>query len=458
MAAGVALALCGGSASAVPTLVASFVFDDSSDATSIPLVDLSNDLTIYPATLDGSQTLYSWGSPGNPDNSERTVTYTGTQSFSFSHLEFYGTAYSNSELGVTSYGEDLEVRLFLNGDDDTAAVAPTLTFPAGELLDRTAGGTDLSDPAHEPDFIGIANRNVSNGTQFTFVFSEIIADGDDVPDATYGQDFEIQVWGEVLDVAEPSLSVTPSSLDFGNVRVGTTSPTQDATASNNGDPGSTLSNVVLGAAPGDFNGGPSTPADLDQGESTSQAYTYSPGEIGSDNETVTVSADSVPSQDVTLLGNGVGPIFDLQGFGTSGLIDLGSVDLGDATTQTLTMDNLFLTELGDLTDLTILNLTLLPGSTDFGFAGFTPNTVISTTDLSDFLLEFTPSAVGTILGTLQIQTDVGAAKGDSGEFYTFQLSGVGTDPSGPTPNPAPAAWLLLATGLVGLRAAHRRSS
>jgi hypothetical protein len=273
---------------------------------------------------------------------------------------------------------------------------------------------------------------------------------------------------------QPSLLVIPVQHDFGNVRVGTTSGDANVIATNDGDPGSILANVVLGAAPGDFNGGPSAPADLGQGDSTSEAYSYTPGEIGSDTETVTVTADSVPSQDVTLTGNGVGPIFDLNNIcdskpdnqcGALESLSMGGFAPGATAELDLELSNLFGINISDaLTDLTVMNLgltgtgfsvkdgTMIPDGTPGKY--FTLNAGNPSLDvLLDTLVFDTSMVAGTYTGQLMFTTDVGTGlQGSGGNMYTFNLSATIT---GGTPAPVPGVISLMSLGLAGI-GWHRR--
>ena len=136
-------------------------------------------------------------------------------------------------------------------------------------------------------------------------------------------------------------------------------------------------------------------------------------------------------------------------------MDFGEVDLGQSSTMTLEIGNLTPDgDLGNLTDLTLLDATITgPDADAFDLLNFTPGMVLSAGDLFDLLIQFNPDMLGELNATLTILTDQGAAFGQPGQSFQYQLTGVGT------PEPASIlVWsLLFASLLVGwVRMQQRR--
>lgn len=373
---------------------------------------------------------------------------------------------------------DIDLGTVVAGETGSASQTLSNLFGSdfGNLTDLTLLNVDISGPdAGFFDLDGIGGGEVVSATGLLDFLVNFVPDAERAYNATLTFETDVNAalgtagetysftllgQGELLD---PELSVN-GPIDFGNVRIGTTSAELLATATNSGEAGSELKNVVFSGATGAFGpGGASLPVNLMDGESTNRGYTFTPGGFGADTDTLVVSADDVTNENIVLLGNGVGPIFDLDGLGTGGTIDLGEVEIGDSATEALTLANLFNFDLDELTDLTILNVGISGADAGlFSLDGISAGDVIAGDSLLDFLVGFAPTAVGSFSATLTFLTDVNAPFGVAGESYSFTLTGQGRNPApppGPNPDPvpAPATLLLLGLGLLGLGATRRRN-
>jgi hypothetical protein len=140
-------------------------------------------------------------------------------------------------------------------------------------------------------------------------------------------------------------------------------------------------------------------------------------------------------------------------------IDLGQIDFGGSgpltLEQTLTITNLFGTNLGDLTNLTIAN-------TDIDGAGAGAFNILSQDytngavaaagiSLGDLVIQFAPSSVGTFLASLYFETDMNRPFGDTGNATTalrFNLSGRAINSSAAAPIPGSPALLVLGLAIL----------
>ena len=165
------------------------------------------------------------------------------------------------------------------------------------------------------------------------------------------------------------------------------------------------------------------------------------------------------SLNVELTGLGVGPAFaaQLDGFlGDVERIDVGDAVEGQTVSRLLQIGNITPDDNGggvDLTDLTLLDV-VFDGSdaSMFSLTGFTPGMRFSKDDWQDFYVSFSPTGLpGERSATMTLVTDQGAPLGQSGDEFTFYLSGQTV----PAP---PSAVMLAGLGVTGLAfgAARRR--
>jgi hypothetical protein len=235
---------------------------------------------------------------------------------------------------------------------------------------------------------------------------------------------------------DPVLQTVPDDgamLDLGSVRVGTTSPPGDLTITNGAEIGSLLTGTVASAT-GEF-AGPTPDHDfsvysadfVDGGEVVvvDKQFTYTPTARGSDTQNIAITTDG-GNNTVTLAGKGVGPVFD-DNAPVSGL-DLGGVYPNDPPAlSTLRIFNESTdTEIGDLTDLSIVSAVI--SGTDAGFfsaPGFLPGTTVERADATDLQVEFDPQGAdpGVRNALLTLVTDQNAAFGGSGDIFVYDLAG-----------------------------------
>jgi len=199
-------------------------------------------------------------------------------------------------------------------------------------------------------------------------------------------------------VTGPNISVSPTTVDFGNVVVGTTSAPQTVTVANTGNADLTVSNVVL-TGDTDFDVQTTTCVDpiLAPGESCSADVVFTPSSIGGKTATVTITSDDpdTPTVEVTLTGNGVVEEPDITVSPTS--VDFGSVAVGSSDSKTVTVKN------DGTADLNITSVSTLSGpfSTTDGCTGQTLAPAASCT----VTIDFAPTAAGTYSDSFVISSD-----------------------------------------------------
>ncbi|MBX3413996.1 MAG: choice-of-anchor D domain-containing protein [Pirellulales bacterium] len=219
-----------------------------------------------------------------------------------------------------------------------------------------------------------------------------------------------------------SLTTNTTTLDFGHVRVGTTSTTLGVTASNAGPDHTKVKDLFIPAGTGEFSGGNQSYLPLFRdptlgSDAAASSFTYTPNARGADSQNLTLTSDS-GSRPLTLSGTGVGPVF-----GSVSTLDFGYVLLGENGSLPFTITNSTTDgDLGALTNLTLHSFVLDgPDAASFELVGFTPGMVLNAASLANLSLEFTGDGpAGARSATLTFSTDVGVALGGSGA--TFQIT------------------------------------
>jgi|GEM_PF-2254877 len=257
---------------------------------------------------------------------------------------------------------------------------------------------------------------------------------------------------EQISQLEPlsSLSV-PSSVDFGQVRTGTTSVQNISFANTSA---ASISGTYKPTLPPGMSGNSGT-FSLAGGQTASSAVTFAPISRGTYNGTVSYTSNAANGT-VAITGTAVGPVFSTN-LGTSPLtvIPVGTATPGSAATFDLKISNI---STDDVDGTNLANLTLEsenitgPTANAFYVVPLTQNVLgdaaadsplANSTDLS---IVFHPATSGNYTDYLTITTDQGAPLGDVGQQFTYVLSG----DAGGSPTPEPAALTLMGLGALGV--------
>lgn len=231
------------------------------------------------------------------------------------------------------------------------------------------------------------------------------------------------------DGTKPGFYASPGTLAFGTVPTGSTEPLP-VTFTNGGTSAETVSDISQPGGPFSITGLPAPGASIAAGASFTANVTYKPASAADDTGSLTVTGPDGAAT-VSLTGTGVAG----QGTLTSapGSVSFGSVPLGQASAQTLSLSNT-----GNL-PVTITGTTApavpfgLPAPVSSGI------TVDPGYDLQ-VPVTFTPQSAGAVGGAYQLTTSDGH---NPPQTVTVPVSGTGTAPAAGVAVPGPGGgWTL----------------
>jgi uncharacterized repeat protein (TIGR01451 family) len=248
-------------------------------------------------------------------------------------------------------------------------------------------------------------------------------------------------------LAEPAirtLTINPTSLDFGNVAVGSPSAEQTVTLANTGNASLDVTELTAAAAPfartATGTCAATLPITLAAGASCTLTYTFSPTATGAANQVLTVTSSGTGSGSITLAGNGVQGNLTI----TPAAVNFGDVNVGTPSAeQTVTLANTGNTSL----DVTALTAAAAPfARTGTGTCAAALPITIAAGESCTLTYTFAPTAVGAASQNLTVTAN---APGSG----TIALSGNGiAGEFSVTPNPVAFGNQLVGTTSAALTA------
>ncbi len=219
-----------------------------------------------------------------------------------------------------------------------------------------------------------------------------------------------------LDIAltgtgtQSGLSMTPASINFGNVKVGQ-STTQTVKLTNNGNV-DLMVNVAQVSGSGFGMTGLSLPATIVAGKSMSFTAQFTPSVAQGMTGTIKFTDNAANSpQTLDLAGTGMAANSTLSA--NPGSIAFGSVAVGNNNTQTITLSN------SGTSSITISNATA--SGTGFTMGALSTMT-LNAGKSATFTAKFAPASTGSTTGTITITSNA------TNPTMTIGLSGTGTQP------------------------------
>ncbi len=239
----------------------------------------------------------------------------------------------------------------------------------------------------------------------------------------------------------PAVTLTPSSLAFPSMPVGTSSGSQSITLANTGNMDLALSAIQ---AAGDYTQTNNCPASLAAGTTCTINVTFTPTEVGTRTGTVTISDNVAGSpQSAGLTGSGI--VQSALVALTPASLTFASVPVSSSgVAQTVTLAN---------TGNMALNISTIQIAGDYGQTNNCPASLAAGATCS-ISVTFTPTRTGTRTGTVTISDSV------AGSPQSVGLSGAGSDfslassPGSASVNAGAAATYTLTVASVGVAFAN----
>ncbi len=212
---------------------------------------------------------------------------------------------------------------------------------------------------------------------------------------------------------QPSISIAPGSISFGNVPVGVTS-SQTITLSNPGN--ATLDITQFTAPSGGFSmTGLSAPLTLTPGQTAKFSVSFTPGTVGSQASSVTLFSNA-PTSSVKLSLSGAGVQLQPQVSVLPASLAFGSGNIGSSGTQSLTVSNAGSTALS----ISAANMT----RAGFATVGLSLPMTVAAGGSGTINVDFVPSASGSVTGSLSLVSNAPTSP------TVIALSGTGTAQTG----------------------------
>jgi hypothetical protein len=215
--------------------------------------------------------------------------------------------------------------------------------------------------------------------------------------------------------ANSTLNANPGSLNFGNVLVGSNT-SQTITLANSGNAGVAISQAVVSGAGFSISGLP-VPSTINAGQNVSFSAKFSPASSGTSAGSVSITSNA-PGSPLTISLGGTGTLAQPQLTISPANISFGSVNVGSAATQSVSLTN---------SGNAALSISQAVASgTGFSLSGLNvPQTIIVGASIS-FTAEFAPASTGSASGGISITSNATNAPA------TVALSGVGLQSAPPT--------------------------
>ncbi|MFY9527638.1 MAG: choice-of-anchor D domain-containing protein [Candidatus Acidiferrales bacterium] len=357
---------------------------------------------------------------------DKIVSATGTQTAAAtssatdaltSVIATFKAAGGGTRVGTTSAAQSVTL-----SNTGSATLNITTIVPSGDYADTTTCAATLA-----------VGANCTISVTFTPTATGTRAGAVTITDNAAGSPHIISLTGTGLAAGAPVVSLSASSLTFGNQPVNTTSATQNVTLSNTGTGTLSITSIVPS---GNYADTTTCTATLATGANCTISVTFTPTASGTQTGAITITDSAAGSpQQISLTGTGStpAPVVSLS----SGSLTFGSQVLNTTSAaQAVTLTNtgnatLNITSIvpsGDYADTTTCAATLLAGS----------NCAINVT--------FTPTATGTRTGAVAI-TDNAA-----GSPHIVNLTGTGVTVAAPAVSLSPAS-LTFASQLVNTTSA-----
>jgi hypothetical protein len=364
-------------------------------------------LIVFCAILGTTACIGVTGKPvvGGPSGAATPAISVTPTSVSFGNVNVGVTA-SQSMVVANNGTADLTI-----SQVNTAGPAFTLANLANNTVVR-AGQSATFTASFKPASAGSATGSIS-----------IISNAADSP-----MTISLTGMGEAATQGSPSLSVSPSSANFGSVIVGNTD-SQVLTVSNTGTANLTISSLTASGS-GFSASGISIPLTLTPGQNASFNAAFGPVSAGSQSGSVSIASNAAGSPfAVSLSGTGVAVTRQLSVSSPS--LSFGNVTVGSSATQNVTVTN--------AGNSNVSISTISASGAEFSESGGS-NVTLTPSQSTNISVTFKPSAAGSASGSVSVVSNAQISP------LSIPLSGTGVQS---TPLSVALAWQASTSQVIG---------
>ena len=224
----------------------------------------------------------------------------------------------------------------------------------------------------------------------------------------------------------PQLTITPASVNYGNVAVGSSAP-QTITLTNSGNATLTVTQAIASGT-GFSMSGATMPTTINAGSSASFTATFAPTSAGAATGSISVVSNA-PGSPAAIALSGTGTQGQLGANPAS--VNFGSVAVGSNGSQTITLTN------SGSANVTISQATA--SGTGFSISGLAVPQTLGAGLSTTLTAQFAPTSAGSPVGSISIISNAPSSP------LTISLSGTATQPQ-LTATPTSAAFGNVVTG------------
>ena len=272
----------------------------------------------------------------------------------------------------------------------TTSAAQTITVSNTGNVPLTISSISSTNPeyAQTNTCAGTLNASATCTVSVTFTPTAAGAQGGTIYVATNVGTPSVSLTGSGTG---PVATVSPASLNFGNVNLNTASGTQSVTINSTGTTALTISSISIS---GDFSQTNNCPASLATGSNCVVQVTFNPILAGTRGGTLVIDDNgSLGGHSISLSGTGLGPAFTLA----PGSLSFGTVAVG----ATATPQSIALTNTGTVI---LTSIAISASGSDFAQTNNCPSSLAINATCS-INVSFTPTATGTRTGSINVSSN-----------------------------------------------------
>jgi len=388
------------------------------------MINLALPLTIKSGTSDSTTITFAPTGPGNFSGSVTFAT-TSNQTNSSVVLNLSGTGATPGTLSPNP--ASLAFGSILVGSNSSKPETLTNTGSASVTISQvTASGAGFSVSGLTLPVTLAANQSVTFNAIFAPASAGATSGGLSVVSDASNSPLSIPLSGTGL--AAGTLTANPSSVNLGNVTVGS-NQSLPVTVTNTGGVSVTVSSAAVTGSGFGFTG-PSLPITLNAGQSTTFNATFAPSAAGAASGKLTITSNaSNATLSIPLSGTGIAQ-GQLASNPTS--LSFGNIQVGTSKSLTDTLTN------SGGTSLTISAASA--SGTGFSLSGLSLPLTLTAGQSTSFTVLFSPTTSGAASGSVSITSNA------SNPNLSIPLSGTGVTPGVLTANPTTLAFGNLQVG------------